>query len=477
MIGEFSSSEGGNCFIEKPIIFFELRAVKETAIITHLVERNNYSTFPKRRKVYTTEHSKTGFQIEAWVGSDLGQVRKKNEDNYLVDALNGLFIVADGMGGGVEGEKASRRAIETFSASIYNKREIIRALEEDPDDETLINQTKALLEQALLAANQEIIRIKKKIGPKVSMGTTLSALLLQGQRAFLVHIGDSRIYRVRYRELLQLSIDHSLVAQQVRDGLITEEQAEISPFRNVLLQAIGKEAKLDPQIDIIDLEMGDQFLLCSDGLSNYLTESEIITVLGEPEGHRIVPRLIDCANARGGRDNITAIAIRLSSPEHYLPTTEVDIGRGFAAAPLLRGLKTSETTRLLQIGRTHDYIKGETIHTEDTIQRSLFIVFDGQVSLYRGGHWLETLETGQHFGLFSLLDGQGRLVTATAETPVRLLELPRRDVVEFLRREPGTGVKILWNLLKDLSSSHRQLASRLIKALSEDEDDTPEEIE
>lgn len=416
-----------------------------------------------------TDRFSSVFQIEAWVGSDLGQVRKKNEDNYLVDALNGLFIVADGMGGGVQGEKASRRSIETFSATLYNKRELIKALAYS-HDAALKEQITELLRQAIVAANQEIIRIRDSLGPGTTMGTTISAMLLQGNVGVLAHVGDSRIYRVRYREVEQLSIDHSLVAEQVREGYITPEQAEFSPFRNVLVQAIGKGEKIKPQIDFFELQPGDQFLLCSDGLSNYLTSDEIITVLEEPEGHRIVPRLIDCANARGGSDNITAIAVRLSSPEHYQPTTEVDLGRTFSSSPLLRGLKPVETTRMLQLGQTSDFIAGERITTEDSGNRSLYLIFDGQVGLYRGGTWLTTLETGQHFGLHALLDGKGRLSTAIAESQVRILEISRPEFVELLRTDPNLGVKIVWNLLKDLSSTHRGAVSRLLKTVANPED-------
>ncbi len=418
--------------------------------------------------VATTQNPSTAFQIESWVGSDLGQVRKKNEDNYLVDALNGLFIVADGMGGGVDGEKASRRAIETFSATLYNERDLIRELAVNPSEEVK-QKVRELMAKAVHAANKEILRMRKKLGADVAMGTTISAILLQGNIGVIAHVGDSRIYRVRYRELTQLTQDHSLVAQQVRDGYITPEQAKFSPFRNVLIQAIGKEEKLDPQIDFIELMPGDQFLLCSDGLHSYLTEDEIITVLEEPAGHRIVPRLIDCANARGGSDNITAITIRLSSQEHYLPTTELDVGRSLANSPLLRGLKQNETMRILQLGHTQDYIAGETIISEGASDRSLFLVFDGEVGLYRDSHWLATLETGQHIGLSSLVDGQGRLCSAIAETPVRVLEIQRNEFLNLLRSDPNLGVKIIWNLLKDLSGTHRQTVSRLIEALGSED--------
>ena len=415
-----------------------------------------------------SQNSSPTFQVESWVGSDLGQVRKKNEDNYLVDALNGLFIVADGMGGGVDGEKASRRAIETFSATLYNERELLRELATNPSEEVQ-DKIKELMTKATHAANQEILRLRKKLGPDVSMGTTISAILLQGELGVIAHVGDSRIYRVRYRELSQITEDHSLVAQQVKEGYITPEQAKYSPFRNVLIQAIGKEDKLDPQIEFISLKPGDQFLLCSDGLHGYITDAEIITVLEEPIGHRIVPRLIDCANARGGNDNITAITIRLSSHEHYVPTTEIDVGRTLSNSPLLRGLKTVETTRVLQLGHTQDYISGETITVEDAADRSLFLVFDGEIGLYRGSHWIATLETGQHIGLSSLVDGQGRLCSAIAESQVRLLEIPRSEFLDLLRSDPNLGVKIIWNLLKDLSGSHRQAISRMLEALGPDD--------
>jgi serine/threonine protein phosphatase PrpC len=409
------------------------------------------------------------FQIQAWVGSDTGQVRKKNEDNYLVDALNGLFIVADGMGGGVDGEKASRRAIEVFSVTIYQHRELLRKYASRPSEE-LQEKVRQSLKHAVEKANDEIMAVRREMGPDTIMGTTLSVLLLIGHIGVVAHVGDSRIYLLRHRRLSQVTVDHSLVAEQVREGLITEEQAQYSPFRNVLLQAIGRDNAVESQVDFFPVEIGDQFLLCSDGLHSYLQDDEIIAVLAEPAGHRIVPRLIDIANARGGSDNITAIAVRLSSPEHYIATKQVDVQRDFSSTPLLRGLKPQETAQILQIGQPQDFIAGERIVVEDAGDRSMFLIFDGQVGIYRNSEWLRTLESGQHFGLHALVDGKGRVATAIAETQVRLLELGRNDVLELLRAYPALGMKVIWNLLKDLSNLHREDIQRLLVHLPPSQD-------
>ncbi len=405
---------------------------------------------------------RNSFRIDAWSGSDLGQVRKRNEDSYLVDMMNKIFIVADGMGGGVQGDRASRRAIEIFTSVVHNNLKIFQALQ-FPHDEEVRQKVREVLSEAIHAANREIISMRNAIG-KVAMGTTLSALIIRGKTGVIAHIGDSRIYRVRFREVEQLTDDHSLVAQQVRDGLITQEEADNSPFKNVLLQAIGKGEKIEPQIKFIDLDVGDQFLLCSDGLSNYLKEDEIITILSEQDGERIVPRLIDSANSRGGSDNITAIVVRISSPEHFQPTEQYDFSQILHSSPFLRGLSRAEAAQIFQIGKIENYIAGEILTREGESDRAIFLIISGKINLYRNNQWLNTLTVGQHFGQFSLLDKDGRLASAIAETESRVLRIEREDFIEFIRRDPALGVKVVWNILKHLSGAYRELLEQFLVA-------------
>ncbi len=422
------------------------------------IEKNT-DNLKEEYSVDTTRNN--AFRIDAWVGSDLGQVRKRNEDSYFVDSNNKIFIVADGMGGGVQGDRASKRAIEVFTTYLQNNSQILQALE-FPHDQGLRDKVKEVLLDAIQAANMEILKLRNSMG-KVAMGTTLSALLIRGKTGVIAHIGDSRIYRVRYREVEQLTDDHSLVAQQVRDGVLTEEEAENSPFKNVLLQAIGKGEKIQPQIKFIEIEVGDQFLICSDGLSNYIKNDEIIALLNEPAGERIVPRLIDSANSRGGSDNITAIVIRISSPEHFEPTQQYNFSDIQHNSPLLRGLKRSETAQIFQLGSVQTYISGELICSEQDADRALFLILSGVVNLYRNNQWLMRLEAGKHFGQFSMLDNQGRIATAIAETEVRVLRIERQEFIDFVRRDTALGVKVVWNILKDMSFSYRGLLEKFIE--------------
>lgn len=229
--------------------------------------------------------------------TDTGLTRKTNEDRFFVDEKQGLFIVADGMGGHAAGEVASQIAVETVCQSL-----------QEADQGNPEKQLKQAIEQANRAVEQAANDNKAWRG----MGTTLTILLLQQQQGYLAHIGDSRIYRLHNSQFEQLSDDHSLVGEQLRQGILTPEQAETSSLGNILLQAIG----ITPQLDIcqksISLTEGDRFLLCSDGLTNMVSATEIETMVKQSGSlPPLCTTLIEKAMAAGGKDNITAIVLQI----------------------------------------------------------------------------------------------------------------------------------------------------------------------
>lgn len=226
----------------------------------------------------------------AGAATDVGRVREENEDSFLVDDHLDLFAVADGMGGHRAGEVASATALEALRASVAGG---------EPMDDAIRKANEAVLEKA--AGDDDL----------TGMGTTLTAVVSRPAREIVVgHVGDSRAYVLRDGELSQLTADHSLVEELVRDGRLTPEQAAVHPQRAIITRALGIEPDINVDLYERALETGDRVLLCSDGLTNMVRSDEIATILRR-ESHpaRAAERLVDAANEAGGDDNVTAVVL------------------------------------------------------------------------------------------------------------------------------------------------------------------------
>lgn len=243
--------------------------------------------------------------------SDIGRRRMSNEDAFLLDNDLGLYVVADGMGGHAAGEIASQEAVETVLGMVRRGFSSVETfLAEGPNDVS-VRGVQRLLESAIQAATYMVFAIAENDPDQKGMGTTVSALLLMESHAVVAQVGDSRVYLVREGGVYQLTEDHTLVAWQVKQGIISEAEAAVSPHKNVITRAVGSRDYVQVDTQTIEIGPGDRFLLCSDGLHGYLKEEEIVPhlTLGPDVA---VTRLIDLANARGGRDNITAVVVELN---------------------------------------------------------------------------------------------------------------------------------------------------------------------
>ncbi len=250
-----------------------------------------------------------GLKIKSYGATDLGKRRQVNEDAYLCDDELGLWVVADGMGGHAAGEVASQEAVDTVYGMVKRGKHTL-----DLEGEFTEEKGRAaarMLEGAVQAATYMVFAMAELDANKAGMDTTLSTMMGLGDYAILAQVGDSRIYRVRAGEAAQLTEDHTLIAWQLKQGLITAEEAKHSRHRNVITRAVGNRDYVQVDTHWVELELGDHFLLCSDGLHGYLRTAEIpeITNLG---GEACVKKLIDVANARGGRDNITAVLVEVT---------------------------------------------------------------------------------------------------------------------------------------------------------------------
>jgi protein phosphatase len=233
--------------------------------------------------------------VEVAYLSDTGRIRHHNEDRALASPR--VLVVADGMGGAKAGEVAAQMAIDSVGRLVGPVHE---------------GDVRGAVERA----NRAIRRVARDDPDKSGMGTTLTAAMLDDGRLDVVHVGDSRAYLWRGGELRQVTEDHSVVAELVRRGSITREEAETHPHRNVITRALGAEEGVDADVVHVDLEDGDVVLLCSDGLSSYVPEAAIAEVLARTERLDAAARgLVNLANGAGGADNVTVVLARVAREE------------------------------------------------------------------------------------------------------------------------------------------------------------------
>jgi CRP-like cAMP-binding protein len=306
------------------------------------------------------------------------------------------------------------------------------------------------------------------------MGTTTSALLISGDRGFIAHVGDSRIYMLRAGQVVQLTEDHSLVNELIRRGRVTKEGFETSPYKaykNAVTRAVGVYETV--QGDTIDFEIlpGDQFLLCSDGLHFYLNDARIIDMLKGEDVKALPKKLIDMANAGGGHDNITAVVVRVEKPKAEAGTVppaddraeelarKVDVLRRM---PLFRHLVYKEILRLLNVTSVKEFAPGEEIIKEGTPGDEMFVLLKGKIRLHKNEAFITHLEPGAHIGEMALVDRRyPRSASATAEERSRVLTLSRKAFYEIIRKEPQLSTKLLWAFTQVLADRLRKTTAEL----------------
>jgi protein phosphatase len=260
--------------------------------------------------VFTGRLEGEAVQIVSSGLSDVGRVRTNNEDSFrIVEALN-LFILSDGMGGEAHGEVASAMAVDVINTVCESDKEDSGATVLGEAPVNISSQTRRL-KSAVAQANFQIFQAAQKNPEQRGMGATITAVWLKDTLLSVAHVGDSRAYLQRSGNLQQLTNDHSLVAEQVRRGLITPQQAEESEMQSVLLRALGAHPEVEIDTDEVEIMPRDVLLLCSDGLTRMVTEPEIAGALqAETVPSAAAERLIALANENGGVDNVTVIVVR-----------------------------------------------------------------------------------------------------------------------------------------------------------------------
>jgi PPM family protein phosphatase len=248
--------------------------------------------------------------------TDIGRKRQRNEDSYLVNDKLRLYIVADGMGGHAGGEFASKIAVSTVEEIFKGEDRVKSGVPEETyfdsattggDDD--VEQER--LRDAILRAGNMISKRATEDPELRGMGTTATVAFFFGDKAFIAHVGDSRAYCVRNGTITQITEDHSLVHEQLKSGLITEEEARTHQLKNIITRSVGVQEEVEIDTVVWKAQTGDTYVLCSDGLSNMVSDKEIQEFVNRSPLDVAARDLVDHANEQGGEDNITLILVRV----------------------------------------------------------------------------------------------------------------------------------------------------------------------
>jgi CRP-like cAMP-binding protein len=316
------------------------------------------------------------------------------------------------------------------------------------------------------------------------MGTTLSSLLITGSHGFVAHVGDSRIYLQRGGQIQQLTEDHTVYNELVKRGRLTKEQIEKVAQKNAITRAVGVYERVEVDTLMLELLPGDQFLLASDGLHGYINHNaELEPYLDETDGDVAVHELVDLANKKGGKDNITCVLVRVGSADDdgALARRHAQKREALAGMPLFSRLQERELLRIMEVAELLEYDPGEVVMREGDRGDQLFIVVDGLLQIMRGEQLLSEVGPGEHFGEMALIRSMPRSATVRAVDKSELLAIRRADFFAILRKEYELAVKLLWQFLgvladrldqtsRDLSTAKEELAAEDISDAIADED-------
>lgn len=393
-------------------------------------------------------------QLNAWGATDVGRRRKHNEDFYVIDADIGLFGVADGVGGHEAGEVASRMVLEGLQKKLHERSDLFTEEQRvGPHSEAYRRSVRRFLDQAVQELSYEVFSLAQQKGGDFRMGTTVCAMIALGDVGAIVHVGDSRCYLWRDQQLYQLTEDHSLVNEQLKMGLITPEEAANSRYKNVITRAVGMADRLQVDVFFVDIVPQDLFLICSDGLYRYLQEGDPEDFFNREDHEKATQSMIEMANQRGGKDNITLIMLHADGEEHEDKKRETEIMAGVAAlkhSPLFQHLSYPETLRILSMTTQQIFQPGEVLMQEGDPATHLFIIQEGELAIYRGQELLVFLGSGDYVGEMGIFDDEPCSATAMAQKLTYTVSISGEELKELLRQEPDIGFKIQQNLLRVL---------------------------
>jgi len=408
-------------------------------------------------------------EVRFWAATDVGRTRDHNEDNFLVDKKLNLFIVADGMGGHAAGEVASSVAVREVRRVISEHRAIVEGFVREPSEpgrKAVLGLVASAIEQACAS----VFGLAQKNAERRGMGTTLSMMMVCGDEGFIGHVGDSRVYMVRAREVHQLTEDHSLINELIKRGRIKPGEAVDSPYKNAVTRAVGVYETVEVDTSCFDILPDDNFLLCSDGLSCYIDDDVTRSYLTVDDIKSIPAQFIRLANESGGKDNITAIVVRsVVEGEEEADQRVSEVKRKIEVLrrqPLFKFLSYRGLVKVMNNADLRVLSEGSEVISEGERGDSLLIVLDGKLQVSIGGSKLREIESGGCCGEFALVSMAPHRHSVIAKEETRVLSIGRDALFELMRLDHVLAMKLTWSMVQLLDTQLRSTARELRSAIS-----------
>lgn len=395
-------------------------------------------------------------RIKASSKTDVGRKRPHNEDTLRIAEDLRLYIVCDGMGGHAAGEVASRVAAEAFEQQVRERYDELSAAASGDRDRR--RYALEMLGQAAQHANHVVHSMAEENDAQRGMGTTLTAMLVVNHRAFVTHVGDSRLYLKRNDQVHQVTSDHTILNEMVRAGRVKADDARAVKHLNALTRAVGVYPNVEPETTEVDVLPGDMFLLCSDGLHNYLDGFDLLTFLEHTELETAADDLVAWANKRGGADNITVVVLSARDAAETQETLRIRLTlKTLRQIPLFQYLSFAELLKVIQVCELVERDEGVTLMAEGEYGEKLYIVVRGAVVVHTGDTEIATLTAGRHVGEMSLIDNRPRSASVSTVEKSLLIEISRDNFYELMRSDSVLAVKLLWNFIQTLTNVVRSI--------------------
>ncbi len=388
----------------------------------------------------------------AWAITDPGNKRDNNEDSFYFNEACGVFLVADGVGGGDDGELASKMIAEGLEEAAESLAAF--AATADPINDSKHREAVfAKLLDTIQEINRAVYEAGREVDTYTPMASTCDAVLVTGAAAFIAHVGDSRVYLIRENEIYRITEDHTFAEELKAQNIVNEKM--LAKYEHVLSRSIGGKPNVEIDSIFIDLQDGDRLFLCSDGITDYLNGPEIGEFCAALDEEFLLQKLVETAKDRGGADNLTGLLVRVQDDEQSRDTIR-DMPRfdTMRQADLLgkvsvfRGLDIRQILKVMRIIGQETYGKGDVIFSKGDILDSLYIVADGEVELHVGSRKVGAVGEGNHFGELALVTDDSTTFSARCKTDVRLLTISESRFRQIVSSESEIGARLLWNLLK-----------------------------